>query len=88
MTAERATVIDFPARSEGRPSNAALQMENRTLRAALADITDDRDELDAELHAYVTERLAVAAEMVALARRGQIALAAGRSPAAQIRRAA
>ena len=75
-----AAVIDFP-RPEGRPSNAALQMENRTLRAAIADLTEERDELADELSAYLAERIEMAASVVALSRRGQVALANHASPA-------
>lgn len=78
MTA--ATLIDFPTRPEGRPSNAALQMENRGLRHAIATLTEERDELAEELASFVSERIAVASETVRLARRGQRFVAAGWNP--------
>ena len=78
------TLIGLPERQLGRPSNAALTLENRTLRAAIADLTEERDELAEELAAYVTERIAFAADVVALSRRGQVALAAGYRPAQQL----
>lgn len=73
-------LIDFPTRPEGRPSNAALSLENRTLRAAIADLTEERDELAEELAAFVSERIAAATESVRLARRAQRFVAAGWSP--------
>lgn len=82
MTA--ATLIDFPTRPEGRPSNAALQMENRTLRAAIDALTEERDELDAELRSWIDERLETAAAFLAFSRRGQVALGNGYSPARQL----
>ena len=78
MTA--APILDFPARPEGRPSNAALQMENRTLRAAVEQLSEERDELDVELHAVVTERLEAAAALLDHARRAQRLVAAGHAP--------
>lgn len=82
MTA--ATIIDFPARPEGRPSNAALQMENRILRATAERMAEDRVELDAELHAHVSERIEAAAMVLDLARRAQRLTAAGHSPAVHL----
>lgn len=82
MTA--APIIDFPARPEGRPSNAALQMENRTLRAAVERMAEEREELDAELHAHVSERIENAAALLDLARRAQRYVSAGYSPATHL----
>lgn len=76
-------LIRFP-RPEGRPSNAALQSEVRALRHAVATISDERDELDAELTAWVDERVRAASETVALARRGRMLLDAGRDPRAML----
>jgi hypothetical protein len=68
------------ARPAGRPSNAALTLEARTLRAALADVTEDRDDVADELIAYVNERRRVAAELLSIARQGQRAIALGWRP--------
>jgi len=78
MTAT-ATILEFP-RAEGRPSNAALQFENRTLRAALDAAAEEREEMSVELQAQASERNAFASAVLALARRGQIAVAAGYRP--------
>lgn len=79
MTAT-ATILEFP-RPEGRPSNAALQFENRTLRAALESAIEERDEMLVELQAQTTERHSFASCVLALARRGQMAMSAGYRPA-------
>lgn len=79
MTAALAPVIPLH-REPGRPSNAALQLENRTLRAALERVTEERDDLDDELSAYVAERLANAGRIVNLSRRAQRFVAAGWRP--------
>ena len=77
-------LIALPARREGRPSNAALQLENRTLRRVIDDLSEERDELDMELRSWTTERVRAAALIVDMARRGQVALAAGHSPAVHL----
>lgn len=79
-----ATILAFPVRPEGRPSNATLSAENRALRTAVETLTTERDELDAELTAWVSERIAVASETAALARRGRLLADAGRSPVAYL----
>lgn len=80
MAVALAEVLAFPSRSEGRPSNAALILENRVLRATVDTLTTERDELDAELHAHVTERLAAAATVLDLSRKAQRFVAAGYRP--------
>ena len=77
QTAATAVALRTPM---GRPSNAALALEARTLRTALAELTEVREELDAELIAYVDERRRIAAELLAIARRGQVAIATGGRP--------
>lgn len=80
-----AAVIQFPTkRPPGRPSNASLRLEVVTLRNALEVVTEERDDLDVELHAFVSERLAFASETLALSRRGQTVLAAGYRPTQQL----
>ena len=74
-------MLTLPARPEGRPSNARLQLENVTLRAEVDRLAEERAELDMELHAHVTERLRFAAEVLALSRHGQLLIAAGHRPA-------
>jgi hypothetical protein len=72
-----APALSLPPRPEGRPSNARLRLEANTLRAALVSVTEERDELDMELRAWVDERRRVAAELLDIARRGQRAVAMG-----------
>ena len=84
MTAPALALIPGGKRQPGRPSNAALQLENRGLRAALADITEERDDLADELAAYLAERIGLATDVLALSRRGQVALAAGYRPTQQL----
>lgn len=77
-------LIQFAPRPEGRPSNAALQLEVRTLRNAVATLAEERDDLDVELQAHIAERIAAASETLALARRAMVAVAAGYRPTQQL----
>lgn len=79
-----ASVLAFAPRPEGRPSYASLQLEVRTLRNAVATLTEERDDLDVELQAQVSERIAAASETLALARRAMVAVAAGYRPTQQL----
>ena len=78
-----AAVLTFPVRQEGRPSNAVLQMENRSLRAAVDRMAEQRDEMTVELRTHVSERIAAAA-VLDLARRAQRLTGAGYSPASHL----